>query len=120
MSKDWLEVDKSAPKAENRKWEDCPRIDLSAIPKALAKGWTPEFDYLDKHYNRIIPENPPINPVSFIKGQKHCWKCMNVTKPEVIGGFSEFSTFWRVADLINGYYCNHRTYADIDLVLEKE
>jgi hypothetical protein len=33
---------------------------------------------------------------------------------------NDLQELWRVADLIDGFYCNHRTYNSIQEIFEKE
>ena len=79
----------------------------------IEKGWSPDFDYKDKMHHRTTPELVPQNPVNFIKGIKTAWKVYRTTNNNIVG-------FWKVADLINGYFKNHRTYDTIGEVFEKE
>lgn len=94
-------------------WKDCLRDDLNNIPFAIEKGWTPKFHYNDKMYNRISFENIPHNAVSFEKNNKITWKCYNNTRESI-------TSYWRVADLIDNHYCNHRDYNNIEDVFENE
>jgi hypothetical protein len=101
-------------------WIDFERDDLNAIPKAFDKGWLPEFDYKDKLYGRMSPDNIPMNCVSFKKGNKYAWKIYHISLPKENEVWGDLSELWRVAELIDNYYCNHRTYNTIQEVFEKE
>ncbi|MFW6272738.1 MAG: hypothetical protein ACOC2U_03055, partial [bacterium] len=79
--------------------------------QAVARGWTPVFDWRDKTNGRTSPENCPHNPVGYKKGVVNAWKCVN---------FYTHETYFRVADLIDGMFCNHRDYKNMEEVLEKE
>ncbi|HLO91538.1 MAG TPA: hypothetical protein VK172_10280 [Lentimicrobium sp.] len=109
------------------KWEDCGRDDLSNIPLAIQKGWTPEFDHKDKMNGRTTIENVPHECVSFKKGNKSAWKCYRNCKdpnPQMLRGvpyqFNSLESYWQVADLIDNHYRNHRQYADLSQAFEKE
>jgi hypothetical protein len=101
-------------------WIDFERDDLNAIPLAFDKGWLPEFDYKDKRAGRFTPENIPMNAVSFKKGNKYAWKIYHITSPKENEVWGDLQEIWRVAELVDGYYCNHRTYNTIQEVFEKE
>jgi hypothetical protein len=92
-------------------WEDCPRDDLNQIPLAIVRGWEIRFHYKDMRHGRITPYNVPHEGVGFVKGNVHTWKCYKHTEPY---------SYWRVADLIEGYFCNHRDYDTLPEVFEKE
>lgn len=92
-----------------KRWEDCAREDLNMIPKMIAAGWQPVFDYRDMRHGRLTPDNPPHDGVGFRNGIVHAWKGYK-------GGFSH----WVVADLIEGHYCNHRQVSDLNELIEKE
>lgn len=72
---------------------DMSREDLSHIAFMQGLGFEVDFHHLDKRYERTVPENPPHNAVSFIKGNFHVW-------------FT--GKFWQTAKLIDGYYCDHK------------
>lgn len=78
-------------------WTECGRDDLNMIPMMIAKGFIPEFSYGDKRAERTIPENPPHDSVSFVKGNLHVWKC-----------YKNSVEYWQTAELIDGYYSNHK------------
>jgi hypothetical protein len=97
-----------------KKWTDYERDDLHNIPLAIEKGWTPDFDYKDKMHKRTTPDNPPQQDAAhFKKGVKVAWKIYVSTSTSL---YSQ----WRVADLINGHFRNHRTYDTIEEVFDKE
>lgn len=84
------------------KWEDCGRDDLNIIPTMIKNGFTPVFSHKDKMHNRTSFENCPHDAVSFVKGTLNVWK---------IYGKEDFS--WQTADLIDGYYVNHKPLKEI-------
>jgi hypothetical protein len=96
-----------------KNWTDSERDDLSHIPLAIEKGWTPEFEYHDKWAGRTTPLNVPHFPVSFKKDNKTAWKCFYNTNNSIVG-------YWRVADLNNNHYCKHRKYETIEKIFDKE
>jgi hypothetical protein len=116
----WLRKNKVADSRVDRQWEDCPRTDLNSIPKALQKGWTPDFDDRDKYYNRITPQDIPCHPVSFIKGNKTAWRCIKVSKPEHRGDCSIFTEYWCVVDHLDGKQIAQRIFDNFDQILETE
>jgi hypothetical protein len=94
-------------------WTDFSRDDLNHIPLAVEKGWLPDFDYIDRMYHRTTPKNVPNHCVQFKKNNKTAWKVYKTTNNNII-------IFWRIADLINGYYKNHRTYNTLEEIFDKE
>lgn len=94
-----------------KKWEDCGRDDLNMIPKMQAAGWVPTFDYKDMRSNRITPENPPMDSVSFRKGIITSWKCYE---------FKTGNGYWQTADLLDNHFVNHRRRETLEDVIEKE
>ncbi|MBN1117780.1 MAG: hypothetical protein JXA77_11280 [Bacteroidales bacterium] len=96
-----------------KNWTDCQRDDLNNIPLAIEKGWSPDFNYKDKMHHRTTPENVPHDCVSFKKDNKSAWKIYTKTS-------ESYFPQWRVADLIDGYYRNHRTYDTLEDVFENE
>ena len=88
-----------------KQWEDCTREDLRGIPMMRLAGWTPVFNSVDKQLERTTPENVPHYPVAFEKGMKTTWRSIYR---------------WRVADLIQGKYENHRTYETLEQVKDNE
>ncbi len=97
----------------DKKWEDCPREDLNSIPKMIAAGFEPEFSYADKRHGRATPEFVPHDAVSFKRGTLHVWKTYKRTDEGIFSA-------WTAADLIDGSYCNHRKYDELDEVIKKE
>lgn len=94
-------------------WQDCGRDDLSNIPMMIQAGWTPRFTDTDKRYGRVTPEHVPHEAVSFEKGVKVAWKCYHTKHNDII-------PYWKVADLIDGYYKNRRDYDQLDEVTASE
>ena len=68
------------------------RNDLLAIPQAEADGWVVSFKKNSWH-----------NPASFEKNGVSVWLT---------------SIGWKAADLVDGYYKNHRTYESLTDALE--
>lgn len=91
------------------KWEDCLREDLNHIPKMIAAGFYPEFSYRDMMHGRTDINNPPHDAVSFRKAGKCVWKAISFSTQEPV---------FKVADLIGGHYCNHRTYKSLQEVID--
>jgi hypothetical protein len=98
---------------EKTKWEDCPRDDLYGIPLMEKAGFVPRFSQSDKYGERTTPGNPPHDAVSFIDPRRNvvAWPAID---------FHSHERVWRVAELDNGSYVNHRSYGTIEEVLEKE
>ncbi len=96
-----------------QRWEDCGRDDLAMIPKMIAAGWEPIFDYRDHRNGWITPQKIPHETVSFTKGIVHAWKGYKRTNE---GIFSH----WNVADLIDGHYHHHRQVNSLDELIKKE
>ena len=90
-------------------WEDFAREDLRMIPTMEANGFKVEFSNTDKRHNRITPEKHPQDSVDFSKGIIYVWKV--IIKDEYV---------WNVADLIYGFYKNHRSYPSLLEVIENE
>jgi hypothetical protein len=91
-----------------KQWEDCKREDLNKIPEMLKIRFKPVFSYNDKRFCRIVPENPPADGVSFenMDLHKHVWKTY---KNDTYG--------WTIADNINGYFLNHKTFESLDEII---
>ena len=106
-------------KCLNDRWRDCLRDDLNCIPLAIENDWTLKFSYIDKMYGRTTPSDVPHDTLSFIKGDKVCWKVYSVIK-ENNGIFHPLYEAWRIADYVDGIYCNHRIYEFLRDVLIKE
>ena len=94
-----------------KKWSDSPRIDLVCMEDAIAMGWTPKFDWRDKAHGRTTPENCPHNPVGYKKGIVHAWKCID---------FYTAKSYFRVANMREGKFYNHRNYDSMAEVIENE
>lgn len=82
------------------------REDIKAIPIMEAAGWKTTYSAQDKRHGRTnINESAsiPHDPVGFEKDNQHVWVAYT-------GPFSEErgSSGWVCAELIGGYYCNHR------------
>lgn len=95
-----------------KKWEDCPREDLNMIPAMGQAGWQPRFKREDLNNSRNTPDFPPHYPVRFERNISVAWKEYN----SVYGGEYE----WCVAELVDGRYVDHRRYATLAEVIEKE
>ena len=78
-----------------KNWVDLPREDLKNIPAMEALGYEVVFSYHDERADRITPNDVPHFPANFKKGDKHIWS--------IRGG-------WQTADLIGGYFKNHKPY----------
>ena len=94
-----------------KKWSDSPRIDLCYMEHAISQGWTPEFDWRDKTHNRTTPDNCPHNPVGYKKGVVHAWKCID---------YKKHVPYFRVANMREGKFYNHRNYDSMAEVIENE
>lgn len=70
------------------------REDLKLMDYAKELGFEPE-----------VRNGHPNNGHSFVKGEAHVWLIREG---------------WRVADLVDGYYKNHRTYPTLKEALDKE
>lgn len=80
------------------------REDLDMIPTMKANGFEVIVNPMDILYKRETPNHP----VGFVKGTLHVWKCR---KP------NNLETHWMTADLIDGYYCNHKPVNELkDLI----
>jgi hypothetical protein len=90
-------------------FNESKREDLNMLEEMKANGWTPQFAYEDEWNKRTTPENPPVFSVNFIKGDVHAW---------IIG--REKGRTWRVADLIDSHYGNHRWYSSLKEIIKKE
>lgn len=93
------------------KWEECQREDLNMIPKMIANGFTPEFSHKDRKAERLIPENCPCDAVTFFKGDLHVWNCIHKK------GNIEYE--WMTANLVDGYYTNHKPVKSLEILLKK-
>lgn len=89
------------------KWTDHKRTDLRSIPKMERNHWEPVFSDVDKRHNRITPDHPPIASVGFKKNGVHVWKVIRYGVES-----------WKVADLIDGYFCNHRDISYLSELLD--
>jgi hypothetical protein len=77
------------------------REDLAMITTMKANGFDVVVSPMDILYKRETPNHP----VAFVKGTLHVWKC---------------KTHWMTADLIDGYYCNHKPVNELtDLLISK-
>jgi hypothetical protein len=98
-------------------WFDSNRDDLTGIELARKYLWLVRLSWTDKMHNRVNPNNPPVDSVSYeqhdFRGKevKHIWKTYDVNTGEGI---------WRCADLVDGRYCNHRNYDGLELAFETE
>ncbi len=90
-------------------WTDSSREDLNMIPTMEQNGFTADIHWRDRMHKRTTPQNVPQDAVSFKKGNVHVWQ-------SPYGG----KMHWRVAELVLGFYCNHRSYDTLNEVLEKE
>lgn len=89
------------------------RYDLEAIPMMEANGWTVVFSDVDETHNRTTPENVPHDAVAFKKGNKVVWMAGK--------SLSEgYTLYWRAADLIDGYYRNHKSFDTLENVLKAD
>ena len=95
------------------KWEDCPREDLSIIPYAGEKGWSPCFSVNDRKWNRITIDNVPHDEVGFSKGNVRTWRVIKRNDDGI-------SYVWKVADIVNGRFTNHREYDTIREAIDNE
>jgi len=96
-----------------KKWEDCGRDDLNMIPRMLKLGFEAKFSQRDKYGDRVTPGNPPLDAVSFVDTKKnlHAWPAID---------FHSHERTWRVAELDNGSYVNHRSYGSLEEFVTKE
>lgn len=78
------------------------REDLKMAEYAKSKGWTIEFHEQDILYGRF---DPPHFGLSFRRDNIHVCAVRDG---------------WRVADIINGYYSNHRTYQSLKEALDEK
>jgi hypothetical protein len=90
-----------------KKWEDCPREDLNMIPTMEAAGWTPRFNQRDQMCDRTSPESVPHDAVSFKKEKTYVWMAVHNKRID-----------WRTADLIDGYFKNHRWHKTLKEIKE--
>lgn len=71
---------------------------LGHIPYFLNEGWAVHFNHFDIIHKRITVQCPPHFSVCFVKGIKHTWRIRNG---------------WQTADLIDGFYSNHKPIKDV-------
>lgn len=85
-------------------WE---RDDLLLKEYAIENGYTPKLHRTDERFGRdgSMKEKVPMNPLSFVKGDKHIWFCVKG---------------WACAELINNHYTNHRYYPNLKTALDEE
>lgn len=102
----------------NPLWLKCPRMDLNIIPRMFALGYSIMFDYRDKQFGRVTPDNCPHDAVSFKKGNFHTWKCYKNVENEK--GERSLLTLWQTAYLVQGGYVNHLICEDIEAVIARE
>lgn len=92
------------------------RDDLQLMQLAISLGFEP-------HQERGAQEPWPIlgeQPITFVKDVKHIWFA-----PKTIHGVGpqQSNTYidpWKCADLIDGKFCNHRSYDLLQQALESE
>ena len=90
-------------------FRESKREDLNMMEKMILNGWTPQFSYEDENYKRNTPKHPPLFSVNYVKGEVHAW---------IIGRVK--AQTWRVADLRESHFINHRWYSSLEEVIKKE
>lgn len=71
---------------------------MTDIEMMVAAGWSYTYHQSDIVNKRIPPHGTPNHDVSYRKENVHVWKCKA----------SDSHIGWQVAELIDGFYCNHR------------
>lgn len=97
----------------DKKWEDCGRDDLNMIPRMRKLGFVAEFKWQDRNFGRTMPDNPPHEVVVFYEPKK-----MTYVWPTI--DFHSHERVWRVAELDNDSYVNHRSYGSLEEFVAKE
>lgn len=94
---------------ENIDWtalSKCERLDLACIGRMMEMGYEVKIDPRDILAQRTTPENIPLHPISFTKGNEAIWQC--------IGTYNKvYGIYWRQAFLVNGYWAKHKTLGDL-------
>lgn len=80
-------------------WSTYGREDLSQAQKMIDAGFEVEYDVKDYRANRF---DLPHEGISFVLGKINVWKVSD----------------WITADLIDGFYTNHKHFNSLDEVLE--
>lgn len=87
------------------------RYDKEMIPVMIEAGWTPEISQKDINAGRTDLNSMLLHPINFVKDNVHAWKNINSSTGKI---------YWRVADLIDGYYRNHVSLDDLNEVISYE
>lgn len=82
------------------------REDLKIVDYAESKGWQVEFHENDILHKRF---DPPYESVNYVKENKIIW----------FSGWN-WNTPWRVAEIINGFFRNHKSYKTIKDAIDGE
>lgn len=96
-----------------RSWEELRREDLKKILYYRILGWKPQFHEKDIRADRTTPDKVPHEAVSYAKKNTRIWLAEKVIQNTTV-------MVWMAADLVDGYWKNHRQYGTLDKAIEIE